>query len=184
MLLKPAEQCRTKAGAIKVGSPEWQTLVDWDQTGRPAQRRTMHGFSGSRSFRHVTAKPGDTPWHCMRHFCDGRGMTYHTRNGRPSINPPQRNTKTSERWQRRERIVRVVPPRIAVATVTAPFPNEIYPETFANALAATGSMIASRKLCELKLPPSTRTTDGTHPARILRSVCCRQPKKPVILADS
>lgn len=168
MLLKPTAAVPHKGGErFKVGSPEWQTMVDWIAHGAPGPKANDARIQRLEILPpHLTAKPGDTPKFTVRaHFSDGRvdDVTRYVK--WTAVNQSVINVDDKDQvkvmgygesalsgWYLQQ---------IAVATVTAPFPNEVDAGIFAN--APRRNWIDDRvleKLQELKLPPSPRASDG------------------------
>jgi hypothetical protein len=174
MLLKPTNAVPHKGGErFKVGSPEWQTMVDWIAHGAPRPKADDPRIQRLEILPpHLTAKPGDTPKFTVRaHFSDGRvdDVTRYvkwTAVNQSVINVDDKNNvkvmgygeSALSAWYLQQ---------ITVATVSAPFPNEVEADAFAN--APRRNWIDDRvleKLRELKLPPSPRSTDGEFIRRV------------------
>ena len=168
MLLKPTGAVTHKGGErFKPGSPEWQTLVDWIAFGAPGPKADDPRIQRLEiQPAQLTAKPGDVPKFTVRaHFSDGR-ITDVTRYVKwTAVNQSVINVDDKDQVKvlghGESALSAWYLQRIAVATVTAPFPNDLRETTFAN--APRRNWIDDRvqeKLQQLKLPPSPRSTDG------------------------
>ncbi|MEQ1861562.1 MAG: DUF1549 domain-containing protein [Chthoniobacteraceae bacterium] len=167
MLLKATAAVPHKGSErFKVGSEEWKTIVDWIANGAPGPKS-----EDARIERlviepaHLRAKPGDAPKFTVRaHFSDGHDedVTRHVKwtavnqsvvtvDDKDAIKVVGRGESALSAWYLS---------RLAVATVTAPYDNQVDAAIFAK--APRRNWIDERvldKLRELNLPPSPRCED-------------------------
>lgn len=152
---------------FKVGSPDWQTLVDWIASGAPGPKPDdAHIARLEIEPAHLRAKPGDTPKFAVRaHFSDGHtedvtphvkwtavNQTVVTVDDTDQVKIMGRGESALSAWYLS---------RLAVATVTVPFDNQVDAAVFAQ--APKRNWIDERvldKLRELNLPPSPRCSDA------------------------
>jgi len=167
LLLKATNAVPHKGGErFKVGSPEWTTLVDWIASGAPAPAAT-----DSRVERieiepaQVRLQPGAKQRFSVRaYFSDGHSedvtrVVKWTAVNQSVINVDDHGEVTVV-GHGESALSAWVLQRIAVATVTAPFPNEVKPEVFTQAPRRNWiDELVLTKLQSLQLPPSPRSTD-------------------------
>jgi hypothetical protein len=167
LLLKGTATVPHKGGErFKVGSPEWQTIVEWIATGAPGPKA-----EDPRLVRlaieppHVRAKVGDTPKFTVHaHFSDGHSeeVTRHVKwtavnqtvlavDDTDHIKVVGFGESALSAWYLQ---------KMAVATVTAPYANEVDAARFTNAPRRNWiDDLVLAKLRELNLPPSPRSED-------------------------
>jgi hypothetical protein len=167
LLLKPTNAVPHKGGEkFKVGSPEWQTFVDWIAYGAPGPKpddaRIEHLVIDPPR---VTVQPGDTPVFTVRaDFSDGHheDVTRYvkwTAVNQSVINVDEQGTVTVVGNGESALSVWYLQ-KIVVATVTVPFPNKLAPEVFTQAPGRNWiDERVTAKLRELALPPSLRCSD-------------------------
>ncbi len=152
---------------FKTNSPEWQTLVEWIANGAPGPKA-----DDARIVKleiepaQVRVKPGDSPKFSVRaHFSDGHAedVTRHVKwtavnqsvvtvDDQDSVKVVGRGESALSAWYLS---------RLAVATVTVPYDNQLDAAVFAQ--APQRNWIDERvldKLRELNLPPSPRCSDS------------------------
>jgi len=168
LLLKATNTVPHKGGErFKVDSPEWKTLVEWVANGAPGPKENDARITKLEiEPAHLVAKPGETPKFTVRaHFSDGHqeDVTRHVKwtavnqsvvsvDDKDNIKVVGRGESALSVWYLS---------KLAVATVTVPFENQLDASVFAQ--APKRNWIDEQvlvKLRELNLPPSPRCSDS------------------------
>jgi hypothetical protein len=179
LLLKPTKAVPHKGGEkFKVDSPEWKTLVEWIAQGAPAPRADDPRIQKLEIEPALTKlAPGEVKQFTVRaHFSDGHveDVTRHvkyTATNQSVINVDDDGEATVI-GHGESAVTAWYLSRIAVGTVSAPFPNTIAPEVFARApLRNWIDELVLEKLAALNLAPSPRCTDSEFIRRVFLDTC-------------
>ncbi len=166
MLLKPTGALPHKGGIrFKTDSPEYQILSGWIAQGTPAPRTDDPRLQGIELVpSHVIVKPNDDQQMLvLAHFTDGstRDVTHWSK---------FTATDTTVANVDDEGALKIVGhgegavtawflSKIAIATVTSPYENDVKPEQLAQHRNLIDEQV-NEKLGDLRLPPSPIATDG------------------------
>lgn len=168
LLLKPTGAVPHKGGTrFDVDSAEYKILAEWIAAGAPPPRPDDPRITQLEvSPAHATLQPGDSQQLTVRaRFSDGttqdvtRWVKYTDANAAVSTVDEQGNVKVMGFGE--GAITAWYLSRIAIATITAPYTNQVAPEAFTATPKRNfidKEVIA--KLRELNLPPSPRSTDS------------------------
>ena len=167
LLLKPTGAVPHKGGTkFEVGSLEYKILSEWIASGTPPPKADDARITKLEvSPEHVTLKPGDNQQLAVRAtFSDGsvqdvtRWVKYTDANASVTTVDEGGNVKVAGFGE--GAITAWYLSRIAIATITAPYTNQVAAEVFAK--APKRNFIDEEvliKLRELNIPPSPRCTD-------------------------
>ncbi len=179
LLLKPTNSVSHKGSEkFKVDSPDWKTIVEWIAQGAPgpkAEDARIQQLTIEPAL--VKLQPGAAQQFTVRaHFSDGHveDVTRHvkyTATNQSVINVDD-DGKASVIGNGESAVTAWYLSRIAVGTVSAPFPNTIAPEVFAKAERRNWiDDLVLEKLAALNLPPSPRSTDSEFIRRAFLDTC-------------
>ena len=168
LLLKTTKAVPHKGGEkIKAGSLEYQILADWIAAGAPGQKESDARIQRIElSPKHVVLKPGEQlSMKVTAFFSDGRSEEV-TRwckytAGNNAVATVDENGLVKVSGHGEGAITAWFMSRLSIATVTAPFPEQLKPEVFS--AMQPRNFIDERvleKLRELNMPPSGQCTDG------------------------
>ena len=179
MLLKPTNAVPHKGGEkFKVDSPDWKTIVEWIAQGAPGPKADdprIQQLTIEPAL--VKLQPGAMQQFTVRaHFSDGHveDVTRHvkyTATNQSVINVDD-GGNVSVIGNGESAVTAWYLSRIAVGTVSAPFPNTIAPDVFAKAERRNwidGPVL--EKLAALNLSPSPRCTDSEFIRRAFLDTC-------------
>ena len=167
LLLKPTGAVPHKGGTkFEVGSLEYRILSEWIAAGTPPPKADDARITRLEvSPEHVTLKPGDSQQLVVKAtFSDGsvqdvtRWVKYTDANASVTTVDESGNVKVAGFGE--GAITAWYLSRIAIATITAPYTNQVAAEVFAR--APKRNFIDEEvltKLRELNIPPSPRATD-------------------------
>jgi hypothetical protein len=174
LLLKPTNAVPHKGGEkFKVGSPEWQTFVDWIAYGAPGPKPDDARIESlAIDPPRVMVQPSDTPNFTVRaHFSDGHDEDVTRYVKWTAVNQSVINVddqgKVTVVGNGESALSVWYLQKIVVATVSVPFPNQLAPEVYTQ--APRRNWIDDRvtaKLRELSLPPSPRCSDSEFIRRV------------------
>ncbi len=190
LLLKPTNAVPHKGGEkFKVDSPEWKTLVEWIAQGAPGPKADDARIAQLEiEPALVKLQPGANQQFTVRaHFSDGHveDVTRHvkyTATNQSVINVDEAG-KVAVIGNGESAVTAWYLSRIAVGTVSAPFPNTISPEVFAKAERRNWIDDAVlEKLAALNLPPSPRCTDAEFIRRVFLDACGVLPTEEEVRA--
>ena len=168
ILVKPTTAVPHKGGEkLKVGSPEYNTLLEWIAQGTPGPKADdprIQRLDISPALAVVA--PGDTPQMQVRaHFSDGhvedvtRNVKFTATN--QSVANVDEAGKVAIIGNGESAITAWYLSQIAVATVSAPFPHQIADSVFTSAPRRNWiDDLVLEKLRALRLAPSPRSTDA------------------------
>ncbi|MEO7318427.1 MAG: DUF1549 and DUF1553 domain-containing protein [Chthoniobacteraceae bacterium] len=179
LLLKPTNAVPHKGGEkFKVDSPDWKTIVEWIAQGAPGPKADDPRIQKLEiEPALVKLQPGAAQQFAVRaHFSDGHveDVTRHvkyTATNQSVINVDDAGN-TSVIGHGESAVTAWYLSRIAVGTVSAPFPNTIAPEVFAKAERRNWiDDLVLEKLAALNLAPSPRSTDSEFIRRAFLDTC-------------
>src|SRR4030095_16792296 len=179
VLLKATNAVPHKGGErFKVDSPEWRTLVDWIAQGAPAPKADDPRIQRLEIEPALTklAPAAEQQFKVRAHFSDGHteDVTRHvkyTATNQSVINVDD-DGKVTVIGNGESAVTAWYLSRIAVGTVSAPFPNTVAPEVFTKAERRNWiDDLVLEKLAALNLAPSPRCTDGEFVRRAFLDPC-------------
>ena len=167
-LLKPTNIVPHKGGErFKIGSPEWETLVEWIANGTPGpQLRDPRVQRIEVLPDNVRLDLGAKQQVIVRAFFDDGHVEDVTRNTKfaatnQSVANVDDNGSVTVVGNGESAITAWYLSKIAIATVRSPFPNQVSPELFAQAPKRNWiDQLVLDKLQSLNLPPSPRCTEN------------------------
>jgi hypothetical protein len=167
MLLKPTGAVPHKGGKkFEVDSPEYRILADWIASGAPGPKKEDAHIERIEILpAHTILKPGgNQPLRVRAFFNDGsdedvtRWVKYTDANSAVTQVDDVGNVKVM--GQGEGAITAWYLSRIAIATITVPFTNQLAADVFAKAPKRNFiDELVLKKLQSLNLPPSPRCTD-------------------------
>ena len=167
LLLKPTNAVPHKGGErFKVGSPEWETFVEWIAAGTPAPEK-----SDARVQRievlpaNVRLAPGTKQQMIVRAYFNDGHVEDVTRNVKftatnQSVANVEEDGSVTIIGHGESAITAWYLSKIATGTVSVPFPNQLDPQLFADAPSRNWiDRLVLEKLRSFNLPPSPRCSD-------------------------
>ena len=166
-LLKPTGAVPHKGGVrVELQSPEYKILADWIASGTPGPRDDDPRIERIEILpKHAILKPGaQQPLKVLAHFNNGTTQdvtrwTKYTAND-TSVATVEDDGKVKIVGRGEGPVTAWYLSRIATATMSVPFDNDIPPEHFSKAARRNFiDDLVLAKLKDLNLPPSPRSTD-------------------------